>query len=220
MQQTSDQNYLSFFMKKMSSLLVYISLLRIGRWHHFSIYYLVLLLFFLPSCNRKTAKIIQTPQLPESQDSTFVINELPKDTLDSNIAIQDQKEAVLYYGKTSCYGNCPVYFIHIYRNGLVEYTGVKHTSIVGRYTGKISSTQLADVFGQIENLGFFSFESNYPIAGKRIKELPNTILMLNNWTTSKTVNVNYDAPKQFYQMERLLQQLISTTFANNTKLIK
>ena len=173
--------------------------------HYLSIFF-VLLLFSLFSCNRKASKnIVIVPDM---------IPEINLDTAQVQIETPDIEEVVIevtelvYYGKTACYGDCPVFFLKIYSDGKLEYNGIKNVARQGIVERQLSQEKLTILLEQIESNGFFQLAEKYPIHGKRIVDFPNTILKMNNKKTKHTVVNNYDAPTAFFKIENLLQELI------------
>jgi Domain of unknown function (DUF6438) len=88
--------------------------------------------------------------------------------------------------RTSCYGDCPVYKLTVYRDGVVEYEGVDDVKVRGKASGKLSAEelttleelfrkhgylQLADAYEVVDNAHESSVYTAYTPAGGKRKEV-------------------------------------------------
>jgi len=75
--------------------------------------------------------------------------------------------------RTPCFGFCPVYKVTIFRDGIVEYEGVRFVKTVGTATGRISARRLARVRALFERNGYFQFADSYQ--NYSVTDLPSAI---------------------------------------------
>ncbi len=177
-------------------------------------YFFFFFIICIAACNRKVklAETVRPQQLPKQDNETDIaierpiLKEMPLD-----------KTELIYYGKTSCYGSCPVYFVQFFSDGSIIYNGIKHVEKIGQIKSKVNTNQLFEMIHTLDQKQFFKLAESYPLNGQHISELPNTIIRVNNREMIHTVNNNYDAPNAFYEIENrilafLEQNLISKRF--------
>lgn len=63
--------------------------------------------------------------------------------------------------RSPCFGTCPVYKLHLYRDGTAEYEGIQHTDKLGRHTGKISLGIFARLCYLLEREKFETLANEY-----------------------------------------------------------
>ncbi|HVV55791.1 MAG TPA: DUF6438 domain-containing protein [Mucilaginibacter sp.] len=77
--------------------------------------------------------------------------------------IDHRKVRKLSFSTTACFGKCPVFDLHIESDGTAEYDAYNYNSETGRFTGKIDSIKLNQLFGLIEYLNLKSLNDNYKV---------------------------------------------------------
>ena len=166
----------------------------------------ILILFLIClclACNKKAKQSITiTPhQLPKTEIEPQIENVETKDLEEINLSIEE----VLHYGKTSCFGNCPVFYIKFFSDGTVQYNGIKNVKLKGIINTSISKARIANLLTAITAKGYFNLADQYPLNNRRIRDLPNTILQINNLQQDHTVVNNHDAPPVFFEMGALVE---------------
>jgi hypothetical protein len=63
--------------------------------------------------------------------------------------------------RTPCFGTCPVYKVTIFRDGVVEYEGIRFVKVPGRATGQLSARQLAELRTLFQRNGYLGLASSY-----------------------------------------------------------
>ncbi|MDD4236901.1 MAG: DUF6438 domain-containing protein [Bacteroidales bacterium] len=120
-----------------------------------------------------------------------------KDTSNNGIAF-------LTLEKTSCRGQCPVFSLSIFENGLVQYTGSKNVDKIGKYEKTLSKTEIKNLKKTFAKSDFFSFENEY--TGK-ITDLPSTYISYTHNGQTKKIRDYYGAPEKLKELEEILNKI-------------
>ena len=105
---------------------------------------------------------------------------------------------ILYYGKTTCLGECPVYDFYLFKDGKVVYNGIKNVTKKGRYEFKISNDVLNTLKEEISNINFDNVKStNFK------RDVPKTIIKING----KEIVIQNS--KKYINIETLINKIIS-----------
>ncbi|MGE5184780.1 MAG: DUF6438 domain-containing protein [Acidobacteriota bacterium] len=70
-------------------------------------------------------------------------------------------ELVATLARTACYGDCPVYKLAIYRDGVVEYTGERYVELRGPAIGHVTAAQLAALDRMFADARYFELADRY-----------------------------------------------------------
>lgn len=106
-----------------------------------------------------------------------------------------KNDVLIYFGKTDCLGKCPVYDIYIYKDGTVNYYGLKNVQKKGSFQTKISSKKLDEIKSKIKKIDF-------SIVDKKVRDFPNTIIKFNG---EKLIVKDR---KKVEGLEKLLQEIV------------
>lgn len=119
-------------------------------------------------------------------------------------AVADAKTAgdslLISYSRTPCFGQCPVYKVHVYKSGYATYEGINFVDRMGTYATRISDGELDDLFESAREAGFFEFERVYDHPG--LQDLPSTTLMMERDGQRNHVTIRYEVPhsvKSFFE---------------------
>src|SRR5262249_5722381 len=63
--------------------------------------------------------------------------------------------------RTSCYGTCPAYTVHLFGDGRVEYHGDRYVSVVGARSYRIDPPAVTELVKKFYEKGFFNFCASY-----------------------------------------------------------
>lgn len=123
-------------------------------------------------------------QLSESADSL-------------SAAVADAKSAgdtlLISFSKTPCFGQCPVYKVHVYESGYATYEGINFVDRMGMYATRLSGAEVEELFALAREAGFFGFERTYDHPG--LQDLPSTTLMMDGGGKRNHVTIRYDVPR-------------------------
>lgn len=132
----------------------------------------------------------------------FVLLLLPSCVTPSKI----QKEKfILSIEKLRCMGDCPVFTLKIYENGLILYDGKMFVSPRGEYYGKIRKKELDKLKGKFLENGFFDFKDFYKAQGM---DLQTTYIFFSHKGTEKKIRDYSNPPEELRELEKLLTGLI------------
>jgi len=68
---------------------------------------------------------------------------------------------VFQFERTPCYGDCPVYKLKIYGNGVVEYSAINDKYVIETKKAKLNMADKLKIISELNNAKFTGFESNY-----------------------------------------------------------
>lgn len=106
--------------------------------------------------------------------------------------------------QTACFGECPVYIMKIYKNGLVEYNGEMFVEKEGLYEKTISEQKVKELIAKFNDAAFFSFEDEYTT---NITDLPTTFTTFNHDGKSKKIKNYHGAPDELKELESELRKI-------------
>jgi hypothetical protein len=92
--------------------------------------------------------------------------------------------------RTACYGPCPVYNIHLYGDGRVEYQGDRYVSALGIRKYRVAPPTVAGLARRFFEKGFFNFCASYRQPATDLPAVETTIQLAG---VTKTVLVYGDA---------------------------
>jgi len=106
--------------------------------------------------------------------------------------------------RTSCYGTCPGYTVHLFGDGRVEYHGDRYVSVVGARSYRIDPLAVAELVKKFYEKGFFNFCTSYRMKATDLSADETTIRLGN---ILKTVYVyGYKGPEGLDELQEQLEQ--------------
>lgn len=109
--------------------------------------------------------------------------------------------AFLTLEKTMCRGQCPVYSMSIFENGLVKYIGEKNVEKIGSFEKTLSNAEIQSLKTTFNQADFFSFEDEYTA---QVTDLPSTYISYTLNGRTKKIRDYYGAPDSLKQLEDML----------------
>ncbi|NLL28157.1 MAG: hypothetical protein GX259_05115 [Bacteroidales bacterium] len=106
--------------------------------------------------------------------------------------------------KTECRGKCPVFFMEIFKSGIVVFEGVKNIDKIGKYEKTLSKKEIKNLQKSFDDFDFFSFENEY--TGK-ITDLPSTYISYTNNGQTKQIRDYFGAPEKLKELEEILNEI-------------
>lgn len=137
---------------------------------------------FSSSCDTKK-EVAATPETAEP-DTVVVVMEPapPEDSL------------VVYFEKTPCFGQCPVFKVRVFESGFAIYEGLNFAELMGKYSYRFSEKTLKEIYEMAEAIDYFNLESNYD--DPRVTDLPSTISEINLNGKSHRVKARMGTPEK------------------------
>jgi len=103
--------------------------------------------------------------------------------------------------KTMCRGQCPVYSLSIFENGLAQYIGKENVEKIGTYEKNLSSSEIKSLKTAFNQANFFDFEDEYTAL---VTDLPSTYISYTQNGRTKKIRDHYGAPEALKKLEELL----------------
>ena len=160
----------------------------------------------LCSCNKKNKTIVT----PSTIDEIYI--ELPED-VEITVEREPIKKVPDIYRMASlqrmeCFGSCPEFEFAIKSNGEAIWIGKKNTNRIGSYKAQASAGILFNIKSKIKEENPFQYQKMYPANGKKIKELPDTYMLINDGRQQIIIRNNHEAPKGVLDFENFLEEII------------
>ena len=76
-------------------------------------------------------------------------------------APQGKRDKVIEMSKGPCYGNCPVYTLTVFGNGLASYKGERNTDRLGTYVKKLDKAQMERLRREFKNANLWQYRDVY-----------------------------------------------------------
>ncbi len=170
----------------------------------------ILSLLIASACTPKTgAKTTVTEPAPvheEEVEITKKTNKFPP--TDEELVAPDDRVVVPYLAlrleKTSCFGNCPTLEIKLFSDGRAQWNGKHHANRMGLHETHVEEVFLQNILSRALQINYFSLSDHYPVNGKYLSDLPNTITYLNDSELEKSILRNHDGPKHLRQFENFI----------------
>lgn len=117
-----------------------------------------------------------------------------------------EENLVVSIETTPCMGDCPVYRLEIYGNGMVLFEGKEHVERIGSYTGRISRKELKGLRLAFEEAGFFSLEDEYV---EPWTDRSTTWVYYSDGTRQKKIKDYSGAPEALKKLEEKVLEMIN-----------
>ncbi len=84
--------------------------------------------------------------------------------------VSSNAQALVYYSKGACKGECPVYDLWIYEDGTISYVGVNNVAVKGKIKASLSHEELKNLLVVLEKGTRQDFKFN------RVRDMPVTTI--------------------------------------------
>ena len=124
-------------------------------------------------------------------------------------ARSDSRVAVITLERTTCFGECPVYSVSIYKDGRVVYEGKEFVRIRGRQELKIPRAKVNQLLKEFEKCNFLAMDDEYPAIAT---DGPACITSLIINGTTKEVRHCYPSctPNGLQELENKIDEIAGT----------
>lgn len=168
---------------------------------------LLLVVISTSSCTPKTSsKTTSTNPAPVHQSEKELTSK--SDTFPVTDAVLVEPEEVvpipylsLRMERTSCFGQCPTYEIKLFSDGRAQWNGKHYIKRLGIYEAQVGEAFFDKILTKASQINYFSLSEHYPVNGKYLSDLPNTILYLNDSQQEKSILRNHNGPKTLREFE-------------------
>jgi hypothetical protein len=122
----------------------------------------------------------------------------------SKIAVP--KDLVIKLDRTMCPGACPDYSLVVHGDGKVLYEGRHYVAVKGRRQGRISATNVKNLFEEFYKVDYFSLKDRYD-AIARDGAITKTSISADG-RTKVVVNCHpSEAPEGLHQLEKMIDEI-------------
>lgn len=112
---------------------------------------------------------------------------------------------VVSFERAACFGKCPTFKADFYGDGTVRYHGINFVDNEGHYVGKVTDTQLEQVYDAALDVGFFQMEKKYD---GPITDVPSQIYYIEMHGDRQRVMARYQAPAELKALGIHLDELL------------
>jgi hypothetical protein len=113
--------------------------------------------------------------------------------------------------REACYGTCPIYKLHVFRDGAIEYAGEEYVKTKGAATGRASSEQIAQLRKAFDDAHYFDLADDYTHVSWT--DAPTAITSYRDGARTKTIHHYYgdeSAPKSLTALEHAIDDILHT----------
>lgn len=118
-----------------------------------------------------------------------------------------EKDLMISIETTPCMGDCPVYCLEIFRNGMVAYEGKEYVEKIGYYSGRISRKELKQLRFAFEEADFFSLEDEYV---EPWTDLSTTFIYYSDGPRQKKIKDYSGAPEALKELEKRVLKVVDS----------
>lgn len=110
--------------------------------------------------------------------------------------------------RSPCFGQCPVYTMEIYNNGLVKYKGKNFVKRTGEYVMEIDYSQMLAFVNKAEAIEYMKMDDSYDNPSVTDVSSTSTSIVINK--TRKKVYRRFGFPKEIVEFEQLFDNLLDS----------
>lgn len=128
----------------------------------------------------------------------------------------DQHIPYITYRKTSCYGNCPAFFVQFFADGTVEYHGSANINRLGSASGTFATEQLQRIIEKSREQNITRLATLYPDFPFKNEYLSSTVISirLRPWQFH-TYTWWFNEPAELRLLESSILSLLESVEWNN-----
>jgi len=153
------------------------------------------------SCNKKVAVVEEVPEP--------VVEVAPAPVVEAPVAVQAPASyRMIGLKRGACYGQCPVFEINFFSDGVVTYEGKQHVEKIGLYESTMDKNEIARLLVEARNINIFDLSDVYPADKQFINDLPTHQLFVQEGNRSKKIKDNYGAPSELKAFEEMLERSV------------
>ena len=108
--------------------------------------------------------------------------------------------------RTGCKGRCPTYTMYVDQAGDVAYEGQMFVKNIGRFTKKLSESEVEEIAAAIEAADFWNKAEKYD--DTNIMDLPSATLEVRKNGTTHKVMCRFDAPEEMNDLLTKIETVV------------
>jgi len=109
--------------------------------------------------------------------------------------------------KGPCFGQCPVYILKIYDNGVASYEGKQFTELEGLHVKRISNNELEELQSTLETANLFRFQDAYR---SRLPDLQSVKITYYTDDRYKSIIGKDGRPQEVMEIQKLLENIVES----------
>lgn len=113
---------------------------------------------------------------------------------------------VFSYERTACFGQCPIYKIHVYESGYATYEGINFVDRIGKYNQYIDPSIVRYIREEADKLGFFSLQDQYK---NDASDFPAMITFIRSGNRKKLVRNESMGPQALTDLQKTIERSFS-----------
>ena len=121
-----------------------------------------------------------------------------------SLAEMENLPKVIELEKAPCFGDCSVYTLTIYENGLMQYKGDENTDKEGVFVKNMPQNDLRKLVKAFRDADFFSFQSAYR---SNIPDLQTITITFNDNGRNKVVTGKDNRPEALMELQSMLEEI-------------
>ena len=108
--------------------------------------------------------------------------------------------------RTCCFGQCPVFTVHVYKGGYTEYNGIRFVDNVGEYYTWLTKPELKQLSDAAKKLGYFDLPTVYD---RGATDFPSTYSYLHFDGRKHAIKNRQGAPRELKDFEKLIDGILA-----------
>ncbi len=110
--------------------------------------------------------------------------------------------------RSPCFGQCPVYTMHIYNNGLVKYKGKNFVKRTGEFVMELTPAQMLTFVNKAEAIEYMKMDDSYDNPSVTDVSSTTSSIVINR--TRKKIYRRFGFPKELIEYEQLFDNLLDS----------
>lgn len=181
--------------------------LLLGR--NFSIFLGLMTLIFVIGCHRKALPKIDENVISETEEIQDTTGQASNPS-DTDMIILPLPDTIIWYSRSGCFGQCPVYSFLLLTDTTAVYNGRKYVDQVGNFTLDLTDSTFLEFSQFIETFEYMEYAENHPENEEEwIVDLPtSTMIFKGQDGEKKIIRINHSPPEKLKAFETELRQYI------------
>lgn len=116
----------------------------------------------------------------------------------------NEKNPVIYFARTQCFGSCPAYKLTMKGNGTASYEGLANVEKIGYYEATISKDDILELVKGFESIKFFELKDEYD---GPVTDIPTRTVTYTLNGKTKSVMDRFQTPQELRDLERRIDEI-------------
>lgn len=129
-----------------------------------------------------------------------------KNTKNKSVKTISSPIQALEFGRSGCFGTCPIYYVELFKDGKMVYHGKRYTDYIGDYEKQISDTSMLNFFNRFYAIKPDTLEDSYTI---RVADLPGFYFKITYKNATKQVLNAENGPRFLRDWARKIDDFVN-----------